>query len=175
MGRGGAFENAFVLFVLQSIRILARSEDLAERGRVRKNHSGNANRTEMGRGMNGKGMEHGSATFLPLPFIPLPSPPEVLDCGSAALRSLRLINCRISLQSAIVSSLHDAGSRSAKAPESTAFSAREKLCPGAAALRQDTLTFVTLAGTNWPRSSTGWTGLRKRCACSLKPSSWLAA
>lgn len=66
----------------------SRREDLPERGRVRKNNSGNANRTEMGRGMNGKGMEHGSATFIALPFIPLPSPPEVLDCGSAALRAL---------------------------------------------------------------------------------------
>jgi hypothetical protein len=35
--------------------------------------------------MNGKGMEHGSPAFIPLPPIPLPSPLEVLDRGSAAL------------------------------------------------------------------------------------------
>jgi hypothetical protein len=37
--------------------------------------------------MNGKGMEHGSPAFIPLPSIPLPLPLEVLDCGFAALRS----------------------------------------------------------------------------------------
>jgi hypothetical protein len=38
--------------------------------------------------MNGKGMDHGSPAFIPLPSIPLPSPLEVLDCGFAALCAL---------------------------------------------------------------------------------------
>lgn len=53
------------------------------------NNSGKANGTEIGSGMNGKGMEHGSPVFIPLPLIPLPSALEVLAGSFAALRWLR--------------------------------------------------------------------------------------
>jgi hypothetical protein len=75
---------------LQYMRILARCEDLPERGSVCKHNWGKANRTEIGSGMNGKGMEHGSPAFIPLPSIPLPSPLAVLDCGVSRAKCLCL-------------------------------------------------------------------------------------
>ena len=60
---------------------------------------GTANRREIGRGMNGKGMEHGSPAFIPLPSIPLLSPLEMLDSGSAALRLIGLTSGSVAASS----------------------------------------------------------------------------